>query len=91
MKVGDLVTLSASLLTTNPMWRWQHRAWREKKPCVGLVTKIREAPWISEEMSDNQKVYYYVKWIGEGPAGRWGAAPFNAASYFFRKDLKHFK
>ena len=91
MKVGDLVTLSSYVLQTAPMWKWQRRSWHDKKPCVGLVTKIRDAPWISKDMSDNQKVYYYVKWIGEGPTGRWGTAPFNAASYFFRKDLKHFK
>ena len=90
MRVGDLVTLSTRCLLTSPMWKWHHRVWREKKNLIGIITKIEDNPFICEDTSENQKLYYYVKWMNDGPNGRWGVSPY-AASYFWRKDLKHVK
>ena len=93
MKVGDLITLSTYCLTSAPMWQWKHRVWHEKKNLVGIVIKVVDNPVIRDYTSENEKKYYFVKWMNGGPNGRWAYKPFNSAvsSYFYRKDLKFVK
>ena len=93
MKAGDLVTLSTYSLMTEPMWKWKQQVWHEKKNLIGVVVKVVDNPVIRSYTSENQKKYYFVKWINGGPEGRWASTPFNAplTSYFYRKDLKFVK
>ena len=96
MKVGDLVTLSSYCLQTAPMWTWREKVWIQKKPLIGLVVKIEDNPFIRKNTSENEKKYYFVRWIKEGPAGRWNSSSLRVArpyqtAYFYRNDLKFVK
>ena len=96
MKVGDLVTLSSYSLQTSAMWRWRQEIWMQKKNLIGLVVRVEDNPFIRESTSENEKKYYFVRWISDGPAGRWNTGNMNVAkpyqtSYFYRNDLKFVK
>ena len=94
MKVGDLVTLSAYAICSEPMWTWKRKIWNEKKSLVGLVTRIEANPRIQPWTSKNESVYYYINWMQkDGPASRWGTTHYHAklSGYFYRKDLKFVK
>jgi hypothetical protein len=93
MKAGDLVTLSTYSLMSATMWRWRQKVWNDKQSLVGIVTKVVDNPTTNEHTSDNEKKYYFVKWVTDGPNGRWAFLPFSSSSeaYFFRKDLKFVK
>tara|TARA_R110002020_G_scaffold37239_19_gene112620 strand:+ start:190 stop:453 length:264 start_codon:yes stop_codon:yes gene_type:complete len=87
MKTGDLVTLSSYCMKSEAMWTL-----RNKKPLVGLVVRIEKNPNIRAWTSKNESVYYYVKWMQDGPASRWGnAAYYRNSGYFLRNDLKFVK
>ena len=95
MKAGDLVTLSTYALCSEPMWRWKRKVWNDKKPLVGLVTRIEANPKIHPWTSKNESTYYYINWMQkDGPGSRWDAgasAPHRLKGYFLRKDLKFVK
>jgi len=96
MKVGDLVTLSSYVLQTAPMWKWRRHVWHNKKNVIGMIINVQDNPNITEHTSDNEKKYYFVRWMPDGPAGRWNTGNLKAAapyqtSYFYRNDLKFVK
>ena len=92
MKVGDLVTLSAYCLQTAPMWTWRQKIWFDKKPLVGLVIRVEDNPWQSKrEVSPNEKTFYYVRWMQDGPGSRFGRTYHHTDGYFLRNDLKFVK
>tara|TARA_Y100001972_G_scaffold46384_1_gene57224 strand:- start:2188 stop:2511 length:324 start_codon:yes stop_codon:yes gene_type:complete len=96
VNVGDLVTLSSYVLQTSAMYTWRRKIWHDKKKIVGLVIGIQDNPNICEYTSENEKKYYFVRWMPDGPAGRWNTGNLKAAapyqtSYFFRNDLKFVK
>ena len=57
MKVGDLVTLSAYAMQSEPMWRLRQKVWGDKKPLIGLVVKMEENPYGHSWTSKNEKVF----------------------------------
>ena len=96
MKVGDLVTLSSYVLQTSAMYPWRRKVWHDKKDIIGLVIRVQDNPNICEHTSENEKKYYFIRWMPDGPAGRWNTGNLRAAkpyqtSYFYRKDLKFIK
>ena len=91
MKIGDLVTLSTYSLRTAPMWKWKEMIWKEKKNLVGLIVRIEDNPWGREYTSKNEKKFYYVRWIQEGPGSRFGRSFHKTDGYFLRNDLKFIK
>jgi hypothetical protein len=93
LKVGDLVTLSSYCLQRTDMRRWRNDIWFEKKPLVGLIVKIEENPWKESKkfMSANEKLFYFVNWVQEGPASRWGRTFHQTDGYFLRNDLRYVK
>ena len=94
MKAGDLVTLSTYALCSEPMWQWKRKIWNDKKPLVGLVTRIEANPRIQPWTSKNESTYYFINWMqNDGPASRWGTSSYHAkvSGYFYRKDLKFVK
>jgi len=96
VKVGDLVTLSTYALQSAPMWSWRNKIWKQNKNVIGIIINVENNPHITKHTSDNEKKYYFVRWMPDGPAGRWNNGNMSAAkpyqlSYFFRKDLKFVK
>jgi hypothetical protein len=93
MKAGDLVTLSSYALKKSDLWKWKYSSEKTNKPLVGLVIKTEENPRIMTWTSKNERVYYYVKWVEDGPDSRWGNSTYyrKNSGYFFRKDLKFLK
>tara|TARA_R100000234_G_scaffold32180_3_gene18965 strand:+ start:19001 stop:19276 length:276 start_codon:yes stop_codon:yes gene_type:complete len=91
MKVGDLVTLSTYSLQTAAMWKWKQMIWSEKKNLVGLIVRIEDNPWNRKHTSKNEKKFYYVRWIQDGPGSRFGRTYHATDGYFLRNDLKFFK
>jgi len=92
VKVGDLVTLSSYCLQRADMWKWRQRIWFDKKPLVGLVVKIEDNPWESSlHVSPNEKKFYYVDWVQDGPGSRYGKTYHRTDGYFLRNDLKFVK
>tara|TARA_B100000287_G_scaffold256264_1_gene240880 strand:+ start:5842 stop:6129 length:288 start_codon:yes stop_codon:yes gene_type:complete len=91
MKSGDLVTLSSYALQSAPMWKWKQMVWTEKKPLVGLIIRVEDNPWGRKFTSKNEKKFYFVKWIQDGPASRFGRSFHKTDGYFLRNDLKYFK
>ena len=92
MKVGDLVTLSSYCLQRSDMWIWRQKIWKQKKPLVGLVVRIKENPRIYHWTSPNEKSHYHVQWVqGGGPGSRFGRSFHNSDGYFLRNDLKFVK
>lgn len=91
MKVGDLVTLSTYCLQTSPMWTWRERIWKQRKPLVGLVVKVKPNPRIYSFTSKNDKVHYYIQWVQDGPGSRYGRSFHKQDGYFLRNDLKFVK
>jgi hypothetical protein len=94
MKVGDLVTLSAYAMQSEPMWRLRQKVWNNKKPLVGLVVRVEENPYGHSFTSKNEKTFYYINWMQDyGPASRFGSAGYRAKhqGYFLRNDLKFVK
>ena len=57
MRVGDLVTLSAYAMQSEPMWQLRQKVWKDKKPLVGLVTRIEENPYGHSWTSKNEKKF----------------------------------
>tara|TARA_B100000941_G_C28294754_1_gene443376 strand:- start:344 stop:637 length:294 start_codon:yes stop_codon:yes gene_type:complete len=89
VKVGDLVTLSTYCLQKADMWKWRNMIWRENKPLVGLVVKIEDNPWQHKiKCSTNEKTFYYVNWVQDGPGSRYGRTYHETDGYFLRNDLK---
>jgi hypothetical protein len=89
VKVGDLVTLSTYCLQKADMWKWRDMIWRENKPLVGLVVKIEANPWQHKiKCSTNEKTFYYVNWVQDGPGSRYGRTYHETDGYFLRNDLK---
>ena len=92
MKVGDLVTLSTYCLQKADMWRWRDMIWKENKPLVGLVVKVEDNPWQHKiKCSTNEKTFYYVNWVQDGPGSRYGRTYHETDGYFLRNDLKFVK
>ena len=92
MKVGDLVTLSAYSLQSAPMWTWRERIWKQKKPLVGLIVRVEDNPWKDKlNLSVNEKIFYYVNWVQDGPGSRYGRSFHKQDGYFLRNDLKFVK
>jgi len=92
VKVGDLVTLSSYCLQRADMYTWRQKIWFDKKPLVGLVVRVEDNPWQSKrEVSTNEKTFYYVKWVQEGPGSRYGRTFHKTDGYFLRNDLKFVK
>jgi len=92
MKAGDLVTLSSYALKKADLWRWKYDV-EQGKPLVGLVVKVEENPRTYRWTSKNEKTFYYINWMQDGPASRWGSSGYHqrSASYFYRNDLKFVK
>ncbi len=94
MKAGDLVTLSAYALQSEPMWKVRELVWKQKKPLVGLVVRTEENPYNHSWTSKNEKTFYYINWMQDyGPASRYGSQGYRAKhnGYFLRNDLKFVK
>lgn len=92
MKVGDLVTLSSYCLQRADMWRWRDMIWMQKKPLVGLVMRVEQNPWLGKiECSANEKTFYYINWMQDGPGSRYGRSHHRTDGYFLRNDLKFVK
>ena len=94
MKVGDLVTLSAYAMQSEPMWRVRQKVWGDKKPLMGLVVRIEKNPYNHSWTSKNEKTFYYINWMQDyGPASRYGSHGYRAKTngYFLRNDLKFVK
>ena len=94
MKVGDLVTLSAYCMQKADFWRVRDIVWKQKKPLIGLVTRVEQNPYNHSWTSKNEKTFYYIKWMQDyGPAGRYGNGGYRAKhqGYFLRNDLKFVK
>ena len=88
VREGDLVTLSAYAMQSEPMWRLRNMVWKDKKPLIGLVVRVKENPHKRNWTSKNESAFYYVNWMQPyGPASRYG----NTQGYFFRNDLKFVK
>ncbi len=93
MKAGDLVTLSSYALKKADLWTWKARGERDKKPLVGLVVRVEQNPRIMSWTSKNERTYYYIRWMQDGPASRWGSRSYyhKNSGYFLRNDLKFLK
>ena len=94
MKAGDLVTLSAYAMQSEPMWKVRDLVWKHKKPLVGLVVRTEENPYNHSWTSKNEKTFYYIKWMQDyGPASRFGSHGYRVKTtgYFLRNDLKFVK
>ena len=90
MKPVDLVTLSAYALQSAPLWKWRDMVWIKKKPLVGLVVRVENNPWQEKkECSINEKIFYYVNWMQDGPGSRYGRTFHHTDGYFLRNDLKY--
>ena len=47
--------------------------WNDNKPLVGLVVRVEDNPWESSlHVSTNEKTFYYVNWLQDGPGSRYG-------------------
>ena len=92
MKAGDLVTLSAYALKKADLWKWKYER-DAGKQLVGLVVKVEENPRVYSWTSKNERTYYYINWIQDGPASRWGNSAYHKrhAGHFYRNDLKFVK
>ena len=64
---------------------------KDKKPLVGLVTRVAPNPRIYSFTSVNERTHYYIKWIGDGPGSRYGRSFHKLDGYFLRNDLKFVK
>jgi len=95
LQIGDLVTLSVrgrKLSSVHPKYTKPIRS--DYKNPVGLLYDVQKHRsfldgWINESLyhhSLDRNTRYYVKWIGDGPAGRK-----LGVHYFIRSDLKHYK
>ena len=73
------------------MWPWRNKIWKEKKPLVGLVVKIKDNPYTHPWTSANDKVHYFVQWVQDGPGSRYGRSFHKQDGYFLRNDLKFVK
>ena len=91
MRVGDLVTLSTYCLQRTDMWTWRERIWKQKKPLVGLVVRIKKNPNIHSWTSVNEKTRYYIQWVQDGPGSRYGRSFHKSDGFFLRNDLKFVK
>jgi hypothetical protein len=91
MKAGDLVTLSSYCLQSAPMYVWREKIWMQKKPLVGLVTRVAPNPRIFPFTSANERTHYYIRWIQDGPGSRYGRSFHKLDGYFLRNDLKFVK
>ena len=94
MKAGDLVTLSAYAMQSEPMWKVRQLVWGNKKPLVGLVVRTEENPYGHSHTSKKEKTFYYINWMQDyGPASRYGSQGYRAkmTGYFLRNDLKFVK
>ena len=92
MRVGDLVTLSSYCLQKSDMWTWRQKIWFDKKPLVGLIVRIEDNPWKDKvTCSTNEKTFYYVNWVQDGPGSRYGRTYHRTDGYFLRNDLKYAK
>ena len=92
MRPGDLVTLSTYCLQTAPMWTWRQKIWKQKKPLVGLVVRVEDNPWVGKnQCSKNEKTFYYINWMQDGPGSRYGKTYHQTDGYFLRNDLKYVK
>ncbi len=91
MKVGDLVTLSSYCLQRSDMWAWREKIWVQKKPLVGLVTKVAPNPRTFSFTSKNEKMHYHVQWMQDGPGSRYGRSFGRTDGFFLRNDLKFVK
>ena len=94
MKVGDLVTLSAYAMQSEPMWTVRRKVGGANKPLMGLVVRVEENPYNHSWTSKNEKTFYYINWMQDyGPASRFGNAGYRAKhqGYFLRNDLKFVK
>jgi len=64
--------------------------WIKKKPLVGLVVRVENNPWQEKkECSINEKIFYYVNWMQDGPGSRYGKTYHQTDGYFLRNDLKY--
>ncbi len=92
MKVGDLVTLSSYALKKSDLWLWKNELERGK-PLIGLVIRAEENPYTRPWTSKNESVFYYINWVQNGPASRWGNQSYynKHQGYFLRNDLKFVK
>ena len=90
MKEGDLVTLSTYALQMTDLYKWRNMVWKQKKPLVGLIVSVEDNPYCRSYTSQNEKRFYYVKWMQAGPASRWGNRSYyrGKQGYFLRNDLK---
>lgn len=86
MKVGDLVTLSATACRMQSLYTWsaRYREHYKKKPLVGMIIGIAR----SNLFHERHKKVYQVRWLdAHGPSdryGQWGSAN----EGFWRLDLK---
>jgi len=92
MKVGDLVTLSASALKRDTLFRWRQDipiSIRKAKP-VGLIVEVSHGKigWVGGP----QKIYK-IRWMNsdapKGREGNHGYMNFKFANLFYRRDLKY--
>jgi|TARA_B100000941_G_scaffold251720_1_gene198527 hypothetical protein len=64
----------------------------QKKPLVGLVMRVEQNPWLNKiECSANEKTFYYINWMQDGPGSRYGRSHHRTDGYFLRNDLKFVK
>jgi len=86
MKVGDLVTLSASGANLDMLARWSDMyrvGYQKKKSLVGMIIGIKEGKLYYER----GKKIYEVRWFApDGPVGRYGQHTRQPG--FWRRDLK---
>ena len=74
------------------MWKWRDMIWKHKKPLVGLVVRVERNPWEEKlELSTNEKTFYYINWVQNGPGSRYGRSHHHTDGSFLRTDLKFVK
>ena len=85
MKVGDLVTLSASAKARDTLWAWSHT-----NP-TGIITAVKKGSigWAPK----GPKTIYRVQWSDNGPKSRegnhgWTYSNKETRGWFYRRDLK---
>jgi len=94
MKVGDLVTLSASALNRDTLFKWRPdcpEIIRKPKP-LGIIIEVScgRIGWVSKKVD---RAVYKIKWMNpDGPKGREGDHGYLNVQYkgrFYRRDLKY--
>lgn len=90
MKLGDLVTLSASALKRDTLFYWSASSGPMHPKPIGMIVEVAHGRigWVGSEQS-----IYKIKWVTpDAPKGREGNYGYMNSKFeglFYRRDLKY--